>query len=412
MDSLTQITLGAAMGELVLGRRIGNRAMLWGAVGGTIPDLDVLSQFWLPEIESLAFHRGVTHSLLFAALTPFLFGWLTQWYYDSGLYRRRILRQAYGLIWMLCGGALLIALAWAGRNLSFGPILLLLLALGASGWWWMRRGLDLYRRIPGPVQADYRGWVLLFFWSLFTHPLLDAFTPYGTQLFYPFSDYRVAFNVIAVVDPIYTFPFLGALLLAARLYREEAARRRLAWFGVIWSSAYLLLCTVNKAQVERAFSRSLNEQGITALRMTTAPTPFNNILWQGVVETDSTFYLGTYSLLDAEPRVRDFRPVPKTLPLPDELREEGYFHILQWFSNGYFALREEGPGRYRFSDLRYGGVIASAEPAREERYIFSFELVRRGAELDVRQIRPDRSEMGKVLGALWTRLRGFPAGEG
>jgi inner membrane protein len=412
MDSLTQITLGAAMGELVLGRRIGNRAMLWGAVGGTIPDLDVLSQFWLPEIESLAFHRGVTHSLLFAVLTPFLFGWLTQRYYDSGLYRRAMLRQAYGLIWMLFGGALLIALAWAGRNLSFGPILLLLLALGASGWWWMRRGLDLYRRIPGVVKADYRGWVLLFFWSLFTHPLLDAFTPYGTQLFYPFSDYRVAFNVIAVVDPIYTFPFLGALLLAARLQREDVKRRRLAWFGVIWSSAYLGLCTVNKVQVDRVFQRSLSERGIEARRMTTAPTPFNNILWQGVVDADSVFYLGTYSLLDPESRVTDFRAVPKAIALPVEMQEEGYIRILQWFSNGYFTIREESPGRYHFSDLRYGGMYGDQGTVREERFIFRFELKSGDAGLEVRQLRPDRLEAGKLLGSLWTRLRGIPSSEG
>ena len=41
MDSLTQIVLGAACGEIVLGKKIGNRALLFGAIGGTIPDLDV-----------------------------------------------------------------------------------------------------------------------------------------------------------------------------------------------------------------------------------------------------------------------------------------------------------------------------------------------------------------------------------
>ena len=44
MDSLTQIVLGAAVGEFVLGRKVGNKAILWGAVAGTIPDLDVLSK--------------------------------------------------------------------------------------------------------------------------------------------------------------------------------------------------------------------------------------------------------------------------------------------------------------------------------------------------------------------------------
>jgi len=42
MDSITQIVLGAAVGDAVLGKKIGNRAMVWGAIAGTIPDLDVL----------------------------------------------------------------------------------------------------------------------------------------------------------------------------------------------------------------------------------------------------------------------------------------------------------------------------------------------------------------------------------
>ncbi|MGB0250280.1 MAG: metal-dependent hydrolase, partial [Flavobacteriales bacterium] len=46
MDSLSQIVLGAAVGEAVLGKKLGNRAMVWGAVAGTLPDMDVLGQFF------------------------------------------------------------------------------------------------------------------------------------------------------------------------------------------------------------------------------------------------------------------------------------------------------------------------------------------------------------------------------
>ena len=42
MDSLTQVVLGAAVGEAALGKKIGNRAIVWGGIAGTIPDLDVL----------------------------------------------------------------------------------------------------------------------------------------------------------------------------------------------------------------------------------------------------------------------------------------------------------------------------------------------------------------------------------
>ena len=64
MDSLTQIVLGAAVGEAVLGKKVGNKAMLYGAVAGTIPDLDVLASYFTDTVTALALHRGFTHSLL------------------------------------------------------------------------------------------------------------------------------------------------------------------------------------------------------------------------------------------------------------------------------------------------------------------------------------------------------------
>ena len=51
MDSLSQITLGAAVGELLLGKKIGNRAMLWGAIAGTVPDLDVFANLFLNDLQ-------------------------------------------------------------------------------------------------------------------------------------------------------------------------------------------------------------------------------------------------------------------------------------------------------------------------------------------------------------------------
>ena len=66
MDSLTQIVLGAAVGEVCLGKKLGNKAMVWGAVAGTIPDLDILGNLFMTELGALAFHRGISHSIFFA----------------------------------------------------------------------------------------------------------------------------------------------------------------------------------------------------------------------------------------------------------------------------------------------------------------------------------------------------------
>ena len=76
MDSLTQIVLGGAIGELVAGRQMGNRAVLWGAIAGTIPDLDVFFRVFYHPIEAALVHRGFSHSLLFSLLVSPILAYL------------------------------------------------------------------------------------------------------------------------------------------------------------------------------------------------------------------------------------------------------------------------------------------------------------------------------------------------
>ncbi len=76
MDSLTQIVLGASVGEAVLGKKVGNKAMLYGAIAGTIPDLDVLANLFTDTITAIEMHRGFTHSIFFSVVFAPIFGWL------------------------------------------------------------------------------------------------------------------------------------------------------------------------------------------------------------------------------------------------------------------------------------------------------------------------------------------------
>lgn len=76
MDSLTQIVLGAAVGEAVLGKKIGNKAILYGAIAGTIPDLDIFASHFTDTVTAMSIHRGFTHSIAFAVLFAPFFGWL------------------------------------------------------------------------------------------------------------------------------------------------------------------------------------------------------------------------------------------------------------------------------------------------------------------------------------------------
>jgi inner membrane protein len=80
LDSLTQIVLGAAVGEAVLGRKIGNKAMLYGAIAGTIPDLDIISSYFTDTVTALEIHRGFTHSILFCVIFSPIFAFIVTKY--------------------------------------------------------------------------------------------------------------------------------------------------------------------------------------------------------------------------------------------------------------------------------------------------------------------------------------------
>ncbi|MCC7525750.1 MAG: metal-dependent hydrolase [Chitinophagaceae bacterium] len=68
MDSITHIALGACIGEAFFGRGFGKKAMLWGALAQSAPDIDFLGSLWLRTDENLLAHRGFTHSIPFALL--------------------------------------------------------------------------------------------------------------------------------------------------------------------------------------------------------------------------------------------------------------------------------------------------------------------------------------------------------
>ncbi len=78
MDSITQVVLGAAVGEILLGRKLGNKALLLGAIGGTIPDLDVIYNLFSDDpIQNLRIHRAYSHSMFTHLILSIPLAWLS-----------------------------------------------------------------------------------------------------------------------------------------------------------------------------------------------------------------------------------------------------------------------------------------------------------------------------------------------
>ena len=340
MDSITQIVLGAACGEAILGKKIGNRALLFGAIGGTIPDLDVFvgKLLYNNEIDSMAFHRGFMHSFLFAILGAIAFGAVVFWLYNKG--------KRYGMT----------------------------------------------------TQKD---WMWLFFASIFTHPILDSFTAYGTQLFAPFSNYRVAFNNISVADPLYTLPFLVLLIVVMFLKRTSSKRRLFLKLGLGVSSLYMMFTLVNKYHVHGVYKRALAEEQIDYLRFQTQPTILNNFLWYGIAETTDAYFVGFYSILDATPTVSKWHKLSKNHDLLGDMPKD--LETLSWFSGGYYNLSETSdPNTFLYKDLRYP-MMDENDP---NSTIFKFTITKKEDRWEAAPFYAPEVNRGS-LDSFWTRIKGI-----
>jgi len=410
MDSLTQIVLGAACGEVVAGKKMGNRAMLWGAVGGTIPDLDVFASFFTDEIASTSFHRGFMHSFLFASLAPWALAWLAEWFYSKNVHRRRGYKASAMAIWLLFYLLAAVGLNFIpvalGEGLSW-YVLVPTLLLGASFAWRLWR--DYWQRDLSMVSVGYRTWVLLFFWSIFTHPILDCFTSWGTQVFQPFSDLRVQWCTVSVVDPIATLPFLLCLLIASRFARENRLRTVWNWVGLGWFCGYLMLYTLwHKSTVVHAFKDTLHAKNIAFQRLYTNPTIFNNIVWSGVAEGDTAYYFGQYGFNDAQPSVNKISTIPKNHELLDNIpKDDRALCFLKWFSDGYYNVTPYRGDTLQVNDLRFGLL---GDSLRGKNYVFPFLLFKNEAgkwDIKVNNRDPEHMEDNKrSIGELWERVKG------
>lgn len=407
MDSLTQITLGAAVGEVVLGRKLGNRAMIWGAVAGTIPDLDVMANLVTDDISALAFHRAITHSLTFSIVAAPLLGWLL---YRMDGHEGRFFSSAR---WADLGKAALALFAFIGFGSLVMPIpagevfkIAIAVTLAIMAFPILS---SLRRSVTGKVRPieerpGFRLWTWFFFWSIITHPLLDACTTYGTQLFQPFSSYRAALNNISVVDPAYTLPFLICLIIASRMMKGGRARLVFNWLGIGLSSAYMLFTFYNKLRVDGIFERSLQRENIVAERFMTSPSIFNNILWQGVAESNSAYYHGVYSILDARPEVDSFTQIPKNHEWLAPYANERPVKILRWFSDGYFHVSRREDGRLQINDLRFGSMTGRFD--RQSDFVFGFILEEKDGQLQAFSSQERPPDAGEGFRQLWLRLLG------
>lgn len=306
MDPVSQAFIGAAAAQSIvrtasdksplLTRKM-KLAMLAGVLGGMAPDLDVLIRSSTDPLLALQFHRHFTHSLIFIPIGGAAVGLLLY-----AILRKFASNFCEGLSWQLF--VLFATVGWA------------------------------------------------------THGLLDSCTSYGTQLFWPFSNYRVAWNNVGIIDPIPTFFWVAGSYLAAKRIDARWARA-----GFFLAFAYLAFGFVQRERAFEVQTQLLAERGHSAVRRDVKPTILQNFVWKSIYEFEGRFYsdairvgLGPAKVYEgAKQGLEKF-----------ELKDAEAASVLEadirrfaWFSDGWVA---RVPSRERNEQIVLGDVRYSMLP--------------------------------------------------
>ncbi|WP_320815110.1 metal-dependent hydrolase [Flavobacterium sp.] len=328
MDSLSQIVLGAATFALVKDKEIGKKALLYGAILGTIPDLDILLNPFLNTIEQLAIHRAFSHSIFFS----------------------------------------------------------ILLSLLCAKWFSYKH------------KTPYKGWFLASFLALFTHPLLDICTTYGTRIFYPINKSYFALDNVFVIDPLYTIWLLIGCITLLIMKNSNANRITVIKYSLVISTAYLLFGLFANLFVKNHFEEELKRQNIVYEKLKIVPTPFNTIFWQGIVKTKEGIYFSDYSLFDSK-KILNFHYEKNDTAFITEKMKIAELDPFFNFTEGFELARKEGDKMMVYG-TKFGPMSIENGKA-----IFIFPLTfNKDGSYELSQKRPDNFK--ELLHKIFIRVKG------
>lgn len=186
---------------------------------------------------------------------------------------------------------------------------------------------------------------------LVTHPVLDAFTVYGTQLFWPLTFTPQSWAAIFIVDPVYTVPLALTVLIALLWGPRERPRRWLAG-ALAFSSAYLLFGLGVRTLAEHRVERALRESGVQVQALRGVPMPLNTLVWRVIAKTPDGDYVDAISGLFDTGQPEWIRR-SRHLPLAAELRNSPLHERLRWFTDDWLRYDAVGDALV-VSDLRMG----------------------------------------------------------
>jgi len=233
-------------------------------------------------------------------------------------------------------------------------------------------------------KTDKLALFLVIFLPLITHPLLDTFTTYGTQLLWPLTSPPIAWHSIFIIDPLYTLPLLISMLFLW-FSNNKQPWLRVNKFALIVSCAYL---TWGQYAQHTITTRVKQDPLAGSGQLLVMPTPFNSLYWrvlnyQGDRYYEAFTYVGDNKPLQWQSHASNRDLVTTSQP---ELLAR-----LEWFSHGWLRFNEID-GELQITDLRLG--VAGFHP-------FTFVIAKRQGDswetIEPQQIAMDKNKQQQFV---------------
>jgi inner membrane protein len=339
---MTQAALGALMGEWIMGKRLGNWALAWGAFFGLLPELieglasTVLSTAW-----ALVCERGLAHSLVVMALAS--------WGIGRGLARlwkqEKVTASEAGIF---------VFSVWAGHVL-----LDCFSTAGAALLWPVVSKRVAFDLLP---QMDL----------LFTAPLVVAAVRLGF-----FRELKIVKKRGKKSPPLPPSP-----------------RRKWCYWGLGLSLGYLLLAVGMKSIAAASFATDLARRGTKFQRRMESPTPFNILLWRCVVDRGDEFWVGYRSVFENKQSPIRWTVYLKNAELLDQVATLAETKTLTSLTDGWWLARPHAKGAW-LGDLRFpeSRVWGSKKGTVDSRLAYSWVI---DPSLKSDHLRPDSSDVANV----------------
>jgi inner membrane protein len=290
MDTVTQMLFGATVAQAGFRRRLGRPALAAGALAGLIPDLDVVVGWTSGPFANWQYHRSLTHSLLFAPLAGPLLGWL---------------------------------------------------------FWRLQRWRSEQR--PDTLRA----WIWLSILALVTHPVIDLFTSYGTQLLWPLTDRRFVIDALPIIDPLYSLVLVAALAVGLLRRVHSGTAQDVAGAALLFIAAYSFAGWAINDRVQQVAAADFGRPAT----IRAYPLLFQPYYRRVVARTPDAAHIGYYSVLNPKPIAwQAFDQADGAAVAAVRTTEQA--ELFRWFAMDQLLWRERSDGNggavVEATDLRYG----------------------------------------------------------